>query len=325
MADPFDSPGAPSHQAWTAATIDDRRGWYCRLPAGARAGLARASRALCAGPRPLTERPVGPDLLAGWTEALDPVRQDLDHGRGFAILDSLPGDGADGALAAYWLLGHALGRPVAQNVAGTLLYDVRDYGEDVARGARFSVTRGESGFHTDNSFGDDVVDYVGLLCLRPARSGGVNHLVNGQAVYDELATHHPAELATLQRPFHVDRRGGVRPGEGPTALHPVLWRDARGLTYRYLRHWIEAGHQKAAEMLTPAQVQALDVLDAALRRPESRVEFLLEPGQVLLLNNRWLLHNRTAFEDYPEPERGRHFVRLGVRGREGGPERPLTP
>ena len=31
------------------------------------------------------------------------------------------------------------------------------------------------------------------------------------------------------------------------------------------------------------------------------------------INNRWILHNRTAFEDHPEPERRRHLVRLWLR------------
>jgi alpha-ketoglutarate-dependent taurine dioxygenase len=240
------------------------------------------------------------------------MRRGLDRGRGFAILDEMPGDSDDEIQAFFWLAGHALGEPVAQGVGGTFLYDVRDYGQDVA-GASFSGTRAESGFHTDNSFGDDVVDYVGLLCLRPARAGGASHLVNGRAVFDELRALHPEELAILERPYHVDRRGGGRPGEGPTARHPVLSQDARGLTYRYMRLWIEAGHQKATEPLKAAQTRALDVLDGILRRPELRVEFLLAPRQALFLNNRWLLHNRTAFEDYPEPERGRHCVRLWLR------------
>jgi hypothetical protein len=52
------------------------------------------------------------------------------------------------------LIGHLLGRPVEQNVQGTVLYDVRDTGQDVRYGARFSVTNAESSFHTD-SFGDE--------------------------------------------------------------------------------------------------------------------------------------------------------------------------
>jgi hypothetical protein len=31
---------------------------------------------------------------------------------------------------------------------------------------------------------------------------------------------------------------------------------------------------------------------------------------MFFINNRWILHNRTAFEDDPAPERRRHYVRL---------------
>jgi hypothetical protein len=299
---------------WTTATIDDRASWTYRLPPAAQAAVEQAARALGDDPCAIASQAVPEDATAGWQDGLAPVREALECGRGFAILDGFAGQTGNPGLmqAAYWLLGSGLGRPVEQNVAGTLLYDVRDYGEDVARGARFSVTRAESGFHTDNSFGDEVVDYVGLLCLAPARSGGVSQLVSGWTVHDELRRRHPDELAVLGQSFHVDRRGGVREGEPPTAWHPVLRHDGREPTFRYLRYWIEAGHQKAGQPLTPAQVRALDVLDGVLRDPALQVEFLLESGQILLINNRWLLHSRTAFEDGPGAAR-RHFVRLWVR------------
>jgi len=41
-----------------------------------------------------------------------------------------------------------------------------------------------------------------------------------------------------------------------------------------------------------------------------RVDFVLKPGDMLFINNRWIFHNRTAFEDHAEPERRRHLVRL---------------
>jgi alpha-ketoglutarate-dependent taurine dioxygenase len=199
---------------------------------------------------------------------------------------------------------------VVQNVQGTLLYDVRDTGQDVRYGARFSVTNAESSFHTDASFMAEVVDYVGLLCLKTARSGGRSQLVSGHAVHEELRARRPDLLAVLTQPFHVDRRGGVQPGEAPTARYPVLQADGQGLLWRYLRYWIEAGHERAGAPLSADQREALDTLDEVLRQPGLRVEFDLGPGEMLFVNNRWLLHNRTAFEDHVEPQRRRHLVRL---------------
>jgi alpha-ketoglutarate-dependent taurine dioxygenase len=54
----------------------------------------------------------------------------------------------------------------------------------------------------------------------------------------------------------------------------------------------------------------LDALDRVAAEPELRVEFMLRPGEMLFANNRWLLHNRTGFEDHEEPEKKRHYVRL---------------
>ncbi|HKI16657.1 MAG TPA: TauD/TfdA family dioxygenase, partial [Isosphaeraceae bacterium] len=61
--------------------------------------------------------------------------------------------------------------------------------------------------------------------------------------------------------------------------------------------------------------RALDALDRTLARSDLRVEFMLRPGDMLLINNRWLLHNRTAFEDHTEPALRRHYVRLWLRRR----------
>jgi alpha-ketoglutarate-dependent taurine dioxygenase len=265
--------------------------------------------------RPITAIQRTPDLCFAFAEDVKAILSTLEAGRGFVIISAWPVDrySPQESQKAYWLLGQLLGRPMEQNIQGTLLYDVRDTGQDVRHGARFSVTKTASTFHTDNSFGTEVLDYVGLLCLNAAQSGGQNQLVSGQAVQEELRARHPDACEVLRQPFHVDRRGGVRPGEEPTARVPVLEGDGPGLVIRYLRYWIEVGHEKAGLPLTADQLNALNVLDRVADQRDLRVEFALRPGEMLFVNNRWILHNRTAFEDYPEPERKRHYVRLWVR------------
>jgi alpha-ketoglutarate-dependent taurine dioxygenase len=295
-------------RAWRADTVDEPRSWYLPLPAACRAALEEAGRA---PPGEVTAVTLAEEARAACAAALAPALAALEGGGGFVIVRGPYGPLADDRRRLlYWLVGQALGRPVEQNVEGQLLYDVRDTGQDVRSGARFSATNYESSFHTDASFAPGVVDYVGLLCLRTARSGGVSQLVSGHEVYQRLRAHHPGAVDVLCQPFHVDRRGGQRPGEGPTVRVPVVSGDESGLTWRYLRYWIEAGHQKAQEPLSRAQQEALDVLDIVLRDPALRVEFNLEPGDLYFINNRWLLHNRTAFEDHAELERRRHLVRL---------------
>ena len=155
------------------------------------------------------------------------------------------------AVALYWLYGQLLGEPFAQNVQGTLLYDVRDTGQDVASGARFSVTSYESSFHTDNSFGDSILDYVGLLCLKTAKSGGVSQNVSGFAAIEVCCG---ASIPTCWRLFH-SRCTSIAAAAFAKANRPrSCGRSSRGTdtepVLRYLRYWIEAGHEKVNQPLT---------------------------------------------------------------------------
>jgi alpha-ketoglutarate-dependent taurine dioxygenase len=298
-------------RAWTAASVDDPRLWYYPLPEACLAAFEQVRR----DSRPVTAIQLPESLSAVCVESLRPVHAALESGRGFAIVESPPGERltAEDAQRLYWVVGLGLGRPFEQNVQGTLLYDVRDTGQDLTKGARFSVTNYESSFHTDNSFGADILDYVGLLCLQTARTGGRSQVLSGFALHNELHARRPDVLEALYQPFHIDRRGGVREGEAPTVQFPVIRWDGRELLFRYLRYWIEAGHEKVGQPLTTVQVMALDVLDEFLNRRDLRAEFDLQPGDMYFINNRWILHNRTAFEDHPEPERRRHLVRLWLR------------
>ena len=298
-------------RAWTGQSIDAPANWYYPVP----------EVDLCASPyeipQPFTAYQPPAAELAVIAKAVEPVREALTKGRGFAIVEApmsyahLPYlDWYAQVPYLYQYVGRALGQPIAQDVQGTVFYDVRDTGQDLSKGARFSVTNYESSFHTDNSFGTEIADYVGLLCLKSAKLGGTSQLLSGYALHNVLLAKHPDILATLYQPFHTDRRGGVNEGDSPTIQFPVIASNGAELLFRYLRYWIEVGHEKARQPLTAAQTRALNLLDECIRSPGLRVEFDLKPGQMFFVNNRWILHNRTAFEDHPEPERRRHLVRL---------------
>ncbi len=299
-------------RAWRSDTLDSPDEWRLPLPPRCRKVVDQVVTDLRRRPRPATDLRVEDTPLAGCRDDLRPARDELERGRGFVIIHGLERDrySPDELTAVYWLVGQLLGVPFVQNVQGTLLYDVKDTGQDVRYGARFSVTSAESTFHTDNSFGEDVLDYVGLLCLNTARAGGLSQMVNIYAVHNRLLQTAPDVLAVLYRPFHVDRRGGVRPGEPPTVQFPILAWDGRSLLCRYLRYWIEVGQEKAGAPLSQQQKDALSAFDRALAEPALRAEFPLQPGDMYFLNNRWILHNRTAFDDHDEPARKRHLVRL---------------
>ncbi len=296
-------------RAWTAQTVESREAWTLALSDACVEELARYAKEVDG---PTTEIRVRSEALPLSRSAMAPALGAIDSGRGFAVIDGVPPEdrAADEASRIYWLIGQILGDPFEQDIAGTLLYDVRDTGQDVAEGARFSVTNAESTFHTDGAFNPHVPDIVGLLCLHTAKSGGESQLVSAVAVHNALLEAHPQALKILYNVFCFDRRGQFRGGEAPFTETPIYHWDGSELIHRYMNLYVHVGHRLSGKTLTPEQETALETMEGLVRREGLRVQFSLEPGQMLFTNNRWILHNRTAFEDYPEPEKRRHYVRL---------------
>ena len=305
-------------RAWTSDCIDSDAAGVQRFPDTLLAILENSSwKRRIPSSGPVTEFHLDETELRAARRALKPLSDALETGPGFGIIESVPVDRvrtiAGTPILLYWLLGQSLGQPVDQDIEGTVLYDVRDTGDKVAEGSRFSVTNAESSFHNDGAFGREIPDYVGLLCLQTAKSGGCSQLVSVYSLHNHLLANHPEALEQLYNPFYFDRRGQFAEGELPYLQHPIFHWDDRELTMRFLHYYIEVGHEKAAQPLTSLQVDALKLVNDLLSRPDFRIEFDLQPGQMVFMNNHWILHNRTAFEDHTDPQMRRHYVRLWLK------------
>jgi alpha-ketoglutarate-dependent taurine dioxygenase len=235
------------------------------------------------------------------------IRDELLFGRGFILLRGVAVDGDPARVAArLWVLGRELGAPVSQNARGHLLGHVRDLGYDATDpSTRLYQTNQRQGFHTDSA------DVVGLLCLRTARSGGRSSLASAAAAYNAVRARDPELAAALFEPVATDHRGEEPPGARPWFEIPVLSFLDERVTVIYQRRYIESAQRFAgAPKLADRQRAALDAFDAALDDPELHLEMDLEPGDVQLVHNHQLLHDRTAFVDDPDPARRRHLLRL---------------
>ena len=112
-------------------------------------------------------------------------------------------------------------------------------------------------------------------------------------------------------PYWVDRRAEVPPGGEPIVQVPVFSRDQdAALTVRYLRLYIDKGQEQRAAPLEGSDLEALDFLESVMNRPGLALTVPMDRGDAQIINNRFLLHSRTEFVDYPEPERKRHYVRI---------------
>jgi len=235
------------------------------------------------------------------------LTDELLFGRGFVVLRGLPVDGDPPRVAArLWVLGRHLGRPVTQNARGHLLGHVRDLGYDAADPAtRLYQTNQRQGFHTDSA------DVVALLCLRTARRGGRSSLASAAAAFNAVLARDPELAGALFTPVATDHRGEEPPGAPPWFEIPVLSFLDHRLTVIYQRRYIESAQRFAgAPRLDDRQRAALDAFDAVLDDPELHLEMDLAPGDVQLVHNHQLLHDRTAFVDDPDPAHRRHLLRL---------------
>ena len=251
-------------------------------------------------------------------EKMGRVRHILDSGRRFAIVDRLPVAEMDvgEATAIYWLLSSMISRPVAQKLDGTMIYDVLDTGQQAlpGSGVRPDKTNTEIRFHNDNAYNDTPPDYVGLLCLRQAESGGHSRVISFHTVYNSLLARYPHELPRLYRPFWFDRQREYRTGESPIFAAPVF--DSIGeLRARFSAHQINGGYALRGEPIDAEGAAAIAAMLDVFDDDGLSVDFDLEPGQMQFVDNRALGHSRTAFVDHPEPDRKRHLVRLWLRDR----------
>ena len=110
------------------------------------------------------------------------------------------------------------------------------------------------------------------------------------------------------------------PGEKPYFTIPVFNWCAGALSAIYQRQYIDSAQRFAdAPRLSPADVEALDLLDALADDPALHLTMSLERGDMQFVHNHTLLHDRTAFEDHPEPARRRHLLRLWLAPPEARP------
>jgi len=303
----LDGPGA-----WYGPDLASRGGWIETLSTGeldelataAEFWRARLERDACA----LNGLAPADFSLPTLAQRLAAITEQLLHGRGFVLLRGLPVErwGTRLSAVAFYGLGVHIGRPRTQNAQGHLLGHVRDLGlRSDDPNVRIYQTHERQTFHTDSA------DVVGLLCLQTAKSGGLSALVSSTTLYNELRERSPDLALRLFAPFATDRRGEVLAGQKPYFTIPVFNWYADALSAIYQRQYIDSAQRFAdAPRLTLADISALDLLDALTDDPALHLTMRLERGDLQFVHNHTVLHDRTAFDDFPEPARRRYLLRL---------------
>jgi hypothetical protein len=291
--------------AWRGAQMRQREDlWVARLAPAEIEELHAAQRVAAAGGKPLAQMTSADFPLPTLSARIAQWRNDIRRGRGFVLIRGVPvGQWTEQqAETFFWCLGHHFGIPGAQNPEGDLLGHVRDQrtGGDV----RYYRTNKELAVHTD------AADFVGLLCLQKAKSGGLSRIASSVAVFNELMRTRPHLVPRLFEPVWFDTKGegGVRAFPIP----PCRYSNGELRTFWQSDYYRTVNRIEHVPKLTAQEQELLDTYDGLANSPEFHLDMDLAPGDVQLISNHTILHARTGFEDWPELERRRHLLRLWI-------------
>lgn len=307
--------------AWYGPDLAQRSDWIWQLDAGDVAEIDRAITHFKSTGTPMEKITRETFPLPTVATKLERMLGEILEGRGFVLLRGFPVERYDlpSAAIAYLGIGRHFGSLRSSNGRGHLLGHVKDVGADIKDGnTRFYQTNRRLEYHTDSA------DIVGLLCLQTSKSGGESFLASSVTLYNEILKRRPDLLAGAFQPYATDRRGEVPDGMNPWFDIPIFnWHEGR-LSGIYLRHYIEEAQRRfpAAARLTRAQVEVMDLIDQLVNDPAIHVQMAFQRGDMQFLHNHQLLHSRNDFENWPEPERHRHLLRLWIAPPSA---RPLPP
>jgi hypothetical protein len=295
-------------KGWTGPDLARHEStWLTHFTSADLEEIDSALKTFRASGREITEMTRAQFPLPGMQEKLHGYMEEIRNGRGFVVLRGLPVErySDDDAGAIFFGLGLYLGEPLVQNPMGDVLGHVYDQGRPYGQlDVRGYETNALLPFHTDGC------EMVGLLCLRKAKRGGLSSISSSVAVYREIERTRPDLLQPLFDGYRYIRREAALTAEPVSPPISVYGEKDGVVSCRFVPTQIEAAAQALKQPIEGRAREALDLLVALTRDERFRLDMDLQRGDIQLVNNYTVLHSRTEYEDFPEPERKRHMLRL---------------
>ena len=302
---------------WTPDTLGPVQDWAYRISDADQEELIAAVASFRRHGLSITDVSKDTFPLQRLEDVLGDIRRELIDGRGIVTVQNFPVERLDreGVAIAYMGIGAYLGQKMVQNKYGHVLGHVKDIGESYGSTGRSYNTSAEIRFHAD------ACDYVGLLCLHAAKKGGTSRVASSVTLHNAMLERRPDLVEVLSQDFYRSHKGEMTPGTSPWYKQPIFC-----FTDGYFSA-IGAGSTidkvlriPGVPPLTPAQKEAVALYRSMVEEFAADIEFKV--GDIQFLDNHVMLHSRRAFEDWPEPHRRRHLLRLWLRDPAG---RPIPP
>jgi hypothetical protein len=131
------------------------------------------------------------------------------------------------------------------------------------------------------------------------------------AVYNELLARYPHHVGLLYNGYNVDWRGEQPAGASPVYREPIYAYVDGKLTCRFSPRFIRTSQEKTGVKLSTVEEEAISAVQEVAEELCFEIQF--DPGDIQYINNLAILHGRTGYEDYAEPERRRHLLRVWLK------------
>ena len=254
------------------------------------------------------------DLLLLKNEILEFKKKILD-GFGLFIINGacLKDFSLKEKISIYTLIAEILGELIIQNIKQEKIVEIKDVGISMQTGGRYHETKEGGSQHTDSPQWKDVPDYLGLFCVHKAKKGGTNLFLSAYTIHNRILKGRKDLLNILYEKFHFDKRGEFKEGESSTVFEPIFkFKDGK-LYFRYLRNYIDAGHDIQNQPLSESQKEALTYLDNFMLEEDMIMSYDLKPDDMVFSDNHWIIHGRTTFEDFDDPNLKRLMLRTWIK------------
>tara|TARA_B100001179_G_C18516326_1_gene370807 strand:- start:77 stop:1009 length:933 start_codon:yes stop_codon:yes gene_type:complete len=244
-------------------------------------------------------------------------KEKLLDGVGFFIINGvcLKNFSTNEKKSIFILVSKILGELLIQNIQQEKVIMIKDVGKSMKTGGRYHETKEGGSHHTDSPQWKNVPDWLGLFCVNNAKKGGTNLFLSAYTIHNMILKERKNLLNLLYERFHFDKRGEFKEGESPTVFEPIFEYKEGRLRFRYLRNYIDAGHDVQNQPLSKSQKEALALLDNLTRDENIILRYDLKPGDMVFSDNHWILHGRTGFEDHDDENLKRQMLRTWVKDR----------
>ncbi len=305
MSDNFDA-----SVSWRVEDLVRDQSWIFIIGDSERRQLEESTKKVFDPDRPLFEYKKHDFDLGPGIETIAMAAQRAHFGYGLTLVKGLPRDRMTRRefQLMIWAFGLHLGVARPQGKNSQYISEVQATGMNYrSAGGRGYNSNARLDFHCDGC------DLVALACFNKAKIGGKSMISSSVSAWQILLLERPDLAEIARHDFFFSRNQEEAPDEAPYYAQPLFDFEDGHLFAKWNRNRVRTAQGiKGVPKLTAAQHECTNIIDEILRRRDLMYTTWLEPGDLQFINNHRILHSRTTFEDYEEPDRKRLLFRLWI-------------